>query len=280
VQPLAQSAGLHGSQQIQYLGQPLVLPPRALAWQRVHHCLSHRHHNKSCNRSNKKKKKKKKKIDFWRALVSLIDMNGLSPRSILSEQVDVLALKQRAQASSRRVGKYEAEFWAQQWQQQLKEGDDMLFFVDNPDREKTEGFADVGPGFFVRRKGGASVPRLGCEEIDWESTFFLNVICNAFEFKLVVTARGKDPTVIVEKCASVVFASPHLAAAAESKEQQRCSFPLLSFQVHDYASVGSVTMCAERTLGVELFARGTLFGEKVDNEKRSFFFFFFFFFLC
>jgi hypothetical protein len=119
-------------------------------------------------------------------------MDNLAPSSALSQQVEALALKKRALECSSVSGAYNASFWSSLFSSSLEgrqTGDDLVFFVNSTEQATQKEFTDLGAGFFVRRRAGSSMPRLGCDDIDWEATYLLNAICNSFEFKLIVTAR-------------------------------------------------------------------------------------------
>jgi hypothetical protein len=200
-------------------------------------------------------------------------------RSQLEQERAALELQKRARESSVVTGRYDALFWSRLFaatleQERHAQADDMVFYATAAAPAggvEEEDFTDVG-SFFVRRRGatGASMPRLGSPFVDWEATFYLNALCNAVEFRLVVTGRSSEsPGDVGEKVATRVFASPHLLPAADAKTEQQSSFPLLTFQVHDYWNVGSVAVACSgdrggaKLLGVELLAKGTLLGRAV-----------------
>jgi hypothetical protein len=209
-------------------------------------------------------------------------MEGEGSRSQLEQERATLELQKRARESSVVTGRYDASFWARLFaatleQERHAQADDMVFYATaaipagSAEEEDFKIFTDVG-GFFVRRRGasGASMPRLGSPSVDWEATFYLNALCNGIEFRLIVTGRTSEaPGAVGEKVATRVFASPHLVPAADAKTEQQSSFPLLTFQVHDYWNVGSVAVACSgdggraQLLGVELLAKGTLLGRGV-----------------
>jgi hypothetical protein len=78
--------------------------------------------------------------------------------------------------------------------------DDLLYFVkrrqgDNNANNKKKNVDDDKEKFFVRRKDNlASLPSKYDTDINWEETFFLNVILHHFEYTMRVTVRIRNNT--------------------------------------------------------------------------------------
>ena len=202
---------------------------------------------------------------------------SVSQESALADEVSRLQLLKAVRENSDRfagtavVGLYEGAFWSSLFFEQLLhgsrlEGEDLLFFVSRKGGVEEQGFTELEEAYFVRRRHGSSVslPERNSPRIDWEASFFLNVLCH-LEYSLVVTSRleKEDGSAheIVSKVGARVFGSPHVAPAAHSKDSQRSCYPLLCFQLHDYWNTGAVVISdTAPLLGVELLCRGALLG--------------------
>ncbi len=184
----------------------------------------------------------------------------------------------------------DAAFWAELFSAQLREErqDDMVFYASRVDQEgekgQENGFVDLG-GYFVRRRSAAAHPRPDSRAVDWEASFFLDAMCHGLKYRLVVTARrgGKKPEAAVggreveedkkkreegagrHRVAVEVHASPSLCPLGDEKSEQRSTFPLLSFQVHDTWNHGAVLLGAERD---DQEAAATNRQEKKEDQEK------------
>lgn len=147
--------------------------------------------------------------------------------------------------------------------------DDMLFFVrkSHPENEGTD-------RVFVRRKEKDNMPSLD-DVINWQETFFLNVIAQTgFEFSVSVcrksmsknhyslgatvsaeTSSSASPSslLITKQVTKRVYASPSKTGMAMKGNSYSCCYPLIYFTVDDFEEVfGDLIIASDEYICVEL----------------------------
>jgi len=179
----------------------------------------------------------------------------------------------------------------QQGKLEVINDDDCLYFVyksHTDHRHLEKPFSSEGNNlnrskeerFFVRRRYQENAfPSLNNDLINWEETFFLNVILHHFQYKIVVSIRKKEENpspkgenssnlFMQKKIEKTVYASPSKVRMdlREKAEAVEHTYPLLYFSVNDFSETWKDLVLSQEgeLICVELFAVGSLFPEKTS----------------
>jgi len=173
--------------------------------------------------------------------------------------------------------KHDPTFWSNLFQVKFREelpnvdtsyhSDDCLYFVRNLEisSKNTE-----DEKFFVRRRDGKQLPEKGDPCINWEETFFLNVLLHHFEYQIDVSVRrrgdvnsvGKKKLEVIKRVAKKVYATPNKTRMDTSKaEEVQLTYPILYFAIDDFNEAWKDISLTEddQLVCVELFAAGDYF---------------------
>eukprot|EP01137_Pigoraptor_chileana_P022752 Opistho-2@88007 len=189
-------------------------------------------------------------------------------------------------------------FWGPLFQHYFVEShddsrDDMLFFVKNAvgwgdgrsksvaasrDNSSDETLADESANdpYFVRRKNGRkALPSPTSARINWEESFYLNLIVNQFEYTLTVAICKQDSSGklrCLSRVSQRVYGSPsrrqmHMTDKAVETE---LTYPLIYFTVDNFDDIfGEVFVQQEESLCVELVACTSIITRDVPPSTSS-----------
>ena len=125
--------------------------------------------------------------------------------------------------------------------------------------------------------------------MDWERTYYLNIILNRINYTLVVTVRKKEEKEekeervekvekvegksnskhkVVTKVVKKVYSSPAEVRMDEKKTLNQFAYPKIYFSIHDFGETFKeiVISCGEELVGVELIAKGEIFSNPVKKH--------------
>lgn len=160
----------------------------------------------------------------------------------------------------KRERKYTATDWAEFFWTDfvLKDDpnmDDLLFFVpDQPLAQPVAGSADggqQGSKFFVVRKhedAEHKLPKRGDRSINWQETYFLNIITNHLKYTLIMDVahrKGRGSTVTTprssahdtakrQRVETCVYASPTQVRMDMKEDEVTETYPTIFFAVNDF----------------------------------------------
>eukprot|EP01116_Phalansterium_solitarium_P018014 TRINITY_DN4606_c0_g1_i1.p1 TRINITY_DN4606_c0_g1~~TRINITY_DN4606_c0_g1_i1.p1 ORF type:complete len:389 (+),score=124.99 TRINITY_DN4606_c0_g1_i1:187-1353(+) len=155
--------------------------------------------------------------------------------------------------------------------------DDLLYFVRRSSvrlRQESElrdtGIKDADDKFYVRRREDrARLPASADTSINWEETFFLNVLLHKFDYTLEVSIRHRPDDrrrgklAVLRKVTKSVFAVPNKIRMDVKKkaEEIEYTYPFLYFFIDNFDEVWREIVLADdgEMICVELFAAGSYF---------------------
>eukprot|EP01091_Cochliopodium_minus_P010756 TRINITY_DN2923_c1_g2_i1.p1 TRINITY_DN2923_c1_g2~~TRINITY_DN2923_c1_g2_i1.p1 ORF type:complete len:334 (+),score=106.47 TRINITY_DN2923_c1_g2_i1:59-1060(+) len=177
------------------------------------------------------------------------------------------------------VQRYELLYWSnlffEDFMEKSKTGDDdLLFFVKEKEENPKKGKGPV-ENYFVRRKDSKNIPIRKDKNIDWERTYYLNVVINRLTYSLLVTIRRRNENEdnkkhkIVHKVTKKVYSSPAEVRMDEKKtEPNQYAYPKIYFSIHDFGETFKdiIVSSHDELVGVELVAKGTIFTKKCKKH--------------
>jgi len=135
--------------------------------------------------------------------------------------------------------------------------------------------------FFVKRIESKTLPAQDKKDINWEETFYLNLILHNFTYTLEVSVRRRDfdkttnknKTVITKKVEKRVYASPSKVRMDKSKaDKVETCYPFINFEINDFdeAFKDIILSKDDELIAVELFAEGDFFDKKINLRLKYF----------
>lgn len=130
--------------------------------------------------------------------------------------------------------------------------------------------------YFVRRRGLRNIPLPDDKEIDWERSYFLNMLLQSMAYKLtVILCQNEDedprkPFEVITKVKRQVYGSPLKVNIGQDDEKgatQEIGYPLLYFTILDYddAFKDIVVTSPGQFIAIYLGFQGDFFGVPIEN---------------
>lgn len=176
--------------------------------------------------------------------------------------------------------------------------DDLIFFVKKPSvtlkkvgKSSSNLLNDTGSAniskdkdgrntkdgeYFVRRRGLRNIPLPDDKEIDWERSYFLNMLIQSMAYYLIVILcyneeeNPKKPFKTIKKVKRRVYGSPLKVNMSQSNEKgstQEIGYPLIYFTIPDFDDAFKDMIITEpgQFIAIYLGFQGDFFGVPIEN---------------
>lgn len=130
--------------------------------------------------------------------------------------------------------------------------------------------------YFVRRRGLRNIPLPDDKEIDWERSYFLNMLIQSMAYNLIVVLcyneeeDPKKPFKVITKVKRRVYGSPlkvNMSQSSEKGATQEIGYPLIYFTIPDFddAFKDIIITGPGQFIAVYLGFQGDFFGVPIEN---------------
>lgn len=130
--------------------------------------------------------------------------------------------------------------------------------------------------YFVRRRGLRNIPLPDDKEIDWERSYFLNMLIQSMAYHLIVVLcyneeeDPKKPFKVITKVKRRVYGSPlkvNMSQSSEKGATQEIGYPLIYFTIPDFddAFKDIIITGPGQFIAIYLGFQGDFFGVPTEN---------------